>query len=189
MSFIPVFEIGVWNVWIFTLYSVLAMFLPNIIFNKDNLSAPSPQSQTEKRYRRPWAILFFLTTIYSIFLPLKLGTVWFYAGLPICLVGLILYTITSVNLAKTPICVEPVAKGIYRYSRHPMYLSLFLMLLGAGIASASWIIILYAIISMILWVPLSISEEEFCLEQYGDAYRKYMDRTPRWLGIPKSAER
>jgi len=62
---------------------------------------------------------------------------------------------------------------------------MFLLLIGAGIASASWVPILFAIISMILWVPLSISEEQFCLEYYGDAYREYMNRTPRWIGIPK----
>jgi protein-S-isoprenylcysteine O-methyltransferase Ste14 len=28
-------------------------------------------------------------------------------------------------------------------------------------------------------------EERELLEKYGDAYRKYMDSTPRWIGIPK----
>ena len=186
MTFIPAFEIGVWNAWIFMAYSVLALFLPNLILNADNMKAPAPQNQTEKRYRNPWAILCFLTIIYSIFLPLKLGTMWYYIGMPICLVGAILYMITSMNFAMTTIRNEPVIKGLYRYSRHPMYVTLFLMFLGLGIASASWIVLLFAIISMALWVPLSISEEQFCLEQYGDAYREYMDRTPRWIGIPKS---
>jgi len=30
------------------------------------------------------------------------------------------------------------------------------------------------------------AEERFCLEKYGDAYREYMNRTPRWIGFPKS---
>jgi protein-S-isoprenylcysteine O-methyltransferase Ste14 len=29
-------------------------------------------------------------------------------------------------------------------------------------------------------------EEQSCLEKYGDAYREYMDRTPKYIGIPKS---
>ena len=29
-------------------------------------------------------------------------------------------------------------------------------------------------------------EEAQCLGHYGAAYREYMDRTPRWIGIPKS---
>ncbi|GAH05261.1 unnamed protein product, partial [marine sediment metagenome] len=71
----------------------------------------------------------------------------------------------------------------------PGYLTMFLLLLGAGIASASWVFILFAIVSMILWVPLSISEEDYCLEKYGDAYREYMNKTPRWIGMPKPAEK
>jgi len=30
------------------------------------------------------------------------------------------------------------------------------------------------------------SEERMCLEKYGDVYREYMEKTPRWLGLPKS---
>jgi len=32
---------------------------------------------------------------------------------------------------------------------------------------------------------LAIPEERYCLEKYGDAYRAYMNKTPRWIGIPK----
>jgi len=185
MSLVPVFEIGIWNVWIIILCSLLVGFIPHLIFNKDNLKVEGPKSQTEKKLRLPWFILFLLFSIYSIFLPFKLGTVWFYAGLPICLIGLILGTIAAVNMATTPLRYKCITKGLYRYSRHPSYLTMFLLLIGAGIASASWVPILFAIISMILWVPLSISEEQFCLEYYGDAYREYINRTPRWIGTPK----
>ncbi|MFC1983849.1 hypothetical protein ACFLVO_02395, partial [Chloroflexota bacterium] len=88
MSLIPTFTIGVWNAWIFMLYSLLALILPNLIFNRDNFKVEGPTSQTERKLRTPWAIMYFLVVIYSIFLPLKSGTVWFYVGLPICLVGL-----------------------------------------------------------------------------------------------------
>ena len=186
MSLIPVFEIGVWNVWIIMLYSLLTLFIPNLIFNKENLKVEGPKNQTEKKFRTPWFILYIIVSVYSVFLPLKLSTVWFYVGLPICLLGLILFTITAVNMATTPLRYKCVTKGLYRYSRHPMYLTTFLLLLGAGIASASWVFILFAIVSMILWVPLSISEEDYCLEKYGDSYREYMNKTPRWIGRLKS---
>ncbi|MFC1860310.1 methyltransferase family protein [Chloroflexota bacterium] len=186
MSLIPPFEIGLWNAWIFMAYSVVALVLPNLIFNRDNFKVEGPQSRMEKRLRTPWAILLFAVIIYSIFLPLERETIWFYAGLPICLLGAILYTITAVNMATTSLRDEPATSGVFRFSRHPMYLSTFLLLTGVGIASASWIILLLAFVSMTLWVPLSISEENYCLEIYGNAYRKYMNRTPRWIGIPKS---
>ena len=25
-----------------------------------------------------------------------------------------------------------------------------------------------------------------CIEMYSDAYREYMDKTPRWIGLPRS---
>ena len=48
-----------------------------------------------------------LTFIYSIFLPLKIGTVWFYVGLVVCLVALAISYIASINIAKTQIINEP----------------------------------------------------------------------------------
>ena len=112
-------------------------------------------------------------------------TAWFYIGLPVYLVGLIMYTIVMVNFATTP-PDEPVIKGLYRYSRHPQYLTQSLMFIGIGIASASWVFLLFQIITMILINILAIPEERFCLDKYGDAYREYLNRTPRWVGVPRS---
>ena len=28
-------------------------------------------------------------------------------------------------------------------------------------------------------------EEQYCIEKYGNDYREYLNRTPRWIGIPK----
>jgi len=114
-----------------------------------------------------------------------LGATWFYAGLPIYLLGLISYAMVWVGFATTP-PDKPVTTGIYRYSRNPMQLSQVVIYLGVGIATASWVFLLLAIAYMIiplLWVG---AEERHCLKQYGEAYREYMKRTPRWVGIPKS---
>jgi protein-S-isoprenylcysteine O-methyltransferase Ste14 len=32
-------------------------------------------------------------------------------------------------------------------------------------------------------------EETFTLGHYGAVYREYMNKTPRWIGIPKSEKR
>ena len=129
-------------------------------------------------------LIYFLVVIYSIFVPLKLGTVWFYIGLPVFLLGLIPLIMLTVNFVTTPLD-QPVTKGIYRYSRHPSYLAMFPVFLGTGIASASWIIILLSIITKILTSLFAAAEERHCLEKYGNAYREYLNRTPRWIGIPK----
>jgi hypothetical protein len=42
------------------------------------------------------------SVIYSIFLPLRLSTMWFYVGLPATLIGLVGSVMTVVNWADTP---------------------------------------------------------------------------------------
>ena len=67
-----------------------------------------------------------------------------------------------------------------------MHLSQFPIFAGVGIATASWVFLLLSVlyvIVLLLWVD---AEERHCLKFYGAAYREYMDRTPRWIGIPKS---
>jgi protein-S-isoprenylcysteine O-methyltransferase Ste14 len=132
-------------------------------------------------------VLFFGLFIYSIFLPLQLGTAWFYVGIALCVLGDVSWIIAIVNIADIPLG-EPWDKGLYRYSRHPMYFASFLILIGAGIASASWVFLLFSIIYIILSVILVTTEERFCLEKLGSAYREYMKRTPRWLGIHKKVK-
>jgi protein-S-isoprenylcysteine O-methyltransferase Ste14 len=130
-------------------------------------------------------VLFFGLFIYSVFLPLQLGTIWFYIGLALCVLGIIVWTIAMVNIANIPLG-EPWARGLYHYSRHPMVLSSFLVFIGACIASASWVFLLFSIVFIILSVILVAVEERFCLEKFGDAYREYMSKTPRWIGVPES---
>ncbi len=66
-----------------------------------------------------------------------------------------------------------------------MYLTPFLIFMGVGIAAASWVMLLCSL-AFILLPPLFVRpEERFLLEKYGDSYQAYMDRTPRWVGIPK----
>lgn len=186
MTLILAFEIGLWNGWIFMLYNFLPMPLLMLIQQGQARQIERPQSKIErKNYPLMW-ILWLLATIYSIFLPLQLGTIWFYIGLPISIVGLVIFTMVIVTFVTTPLDKEPLTKGLYRYSRHPMYITQLVMFVGVSIASASWVFLLFSIVYTILSFIIAIPEEGFCLEKYGDAYREYVNRTPRWFGIPKS---
>jgi protein-S-isoprenylcysteine O-methyltransferase Ste14 len=189
MLLIPAFEIGVWNAWIFMIWLVIAFFLvPLSIIPKgreEGSDFTAEFGKTQKYAISSLRIIYLLSIIYSIFLPLKLGTAWFYAGLPIYLVGLIAYAMVWVGFATTP-PDKLVTRGIYRYSRNPMQLSQVVIFLGISIATASWIFLLLSVVYMIaplLWVD---AEECHCLKYYGNAYREYMKRTPRWIGIPRS---
>ena len=189
MLLVPAFKIGVWNAWIFMIWLLVVLFLEplNIIpkGREEGNDFTAEFSKTQKYVLRSMHIIYLLLIIYSIFVPLKLGTAWFYAGIPIYLVGLISYAMVWVGFATTP-PDKLVTKGIYRYLRNPMQLSQVVIFLGVGIATASWVFLLSSAVYMIaplLWVD---AEERHCLKHYGDAYREYMNRTPRWIGIPKS---
>jgi len=130
-------------------------------------------------------VLGFGLLICSVFLPLQLGTAWFHVGLALCVLGVVTWTIAIVNIVDIPLG-EPWNKGLYRYSRHPMTLAGYLIFIGAGIASASWVFLLFSIVYIILSAIPTIAEERFCLEKFGTVYHEYMNRTPRWIGIPKS---
>ena len=190
MSLIPAFEIGLWNAWLLMLYlplhPLIMMLLDKLVGvgNMMKKMGEAPYEKNERIFSRSSMILLLLAIIYSIFLPLQLGTVWLYVGLPIYFVGLIIFIAPMVNIVTTP-HGEPFTKGFYRHSRHPMYLGSCLIHIGVGIASASWVFLLFAVVSAILTPFLAIPEERGCLELYGDAYREYMNRTPRWIGIPK----
>lgn len=189
MSLIPVFEIGIWNAWIFMIWLLIPFFLGplNIIprGREEGSDFTAEFSKTQKYVLRSMHIIYLLSIIYSIFVPLKLGTAWFYAGLSIYLLGLLLYAMVWVGFATTP-SDKPVTRGIYHYSRNPMQLSQVVIFLGVGIATASWVFLLLSAAYMITPLLWADAEERHCLKFYGNAYREYMDRTPRWIGFPKS---
>jgi protein-S-isoprenylcysteine O-methyltransferase Ste14 len=184
MSLIPVFEIGVWNAWIFTVFTFVHIFLVAMVLRKD-VGQKMDHGEEEQRKLTMASIFWFALFLYSVFLPLKLGTAWLYTGLALYIVGTVFLTLFFVDVAATP-AGEPFTRGIYRYSRNPMYVGMFLQFIGIGIASASWLFLLITLAMVVPMWLIVIVEERSCLEKFGDAYREYMNKTPRWLGILKS---
>jgi len=195
MSAIPAFDIGIWNAWILQMIFFILMSAPDLFISKEakvstkRATESIPLSKTHKRLALSTHVIIMpLAFIYCIFLPLKLGTAWFYVGITIFALAVIMTIMTSVNYATTPLD-KPVTKGIYRVSRHPIYLGAFLFYLGIGITAASWILLLFALAWIIIWNIVVPEEEHILIEKYGDSYREYMNKTPRWIGIPKSEKR
>ena len=189
MSLIPEFELGLWNAWVFMVPSLLLMLFSLLLFKEKRAPAAGMHlSKTKLSFCLVSKFIYFAAVIYSVFLPLKLGTIWFYVGLPIALIGLVGSMITVVNWTNTP-AGQIVTIGLYRFSRHPIYVTEVLLLLGVSIASASWVFLLFPIIVGVGAVYFIKIEEAHCIGHYGKAYREYMDRTPRWIGIPKSEKR
>jgi protein-S-isoprenylcysteine O-methyltransferase Ste14 len=190
MSWLPPLEIGLWNAWLLVIHPLLFPIIMTAM-QKAGIGemwkkmGEVPYEKGEQRAFMLSLVVMLLLIAYSIFLPLRLGTVWFYAGFAMYLVGLVLYLTAVANIATTPVG-QPWTRGIYRCSRHPMTISSLLAWAGASIASGSWLLLLLSVVATVLQRAEADAEERGCLVTYGDEYQEYMNRTPRWIGIPRS---
>jgi protein-S-isoprenylcysteine O-methyltransferase Ste14 len=142
-------------------------------------------TKKEKRIINAVFIPMIVSWVYAVFLPLQLGTVWLYSGLIICLFGMVFTSVAIFNFATSP-KEQVITKGLYRFTRNPTYVGMILMQVGLGIACSSWLYLLLAVAMMILLNANLSAEERYCLYRFRDGYQKYKNRTPRWIGIPKS---
>lgn len=71
-----------------------------------------------------------------------------------------------------------VTRGVYRFVRHPMYSSFFVLGVGQALLLANWIAGLSALVSIALLVIVRVpNEERMMIGQFGDEYRDYMRNT------------
>ena len=185
MTIIPAFELGLWNAWILILPLVFAS-----IFGSRMLGKRKAGESSDVAKGKTASMLYFLIVIlsyaYSVFLPLKLNTIWLVIGLLVYLPAILFLIGGLLNFATTP-ADALVTKGAYGISRNPSYVSAFFVNIGIAVASLSWVFLLIAIVDFLLLRYYVVTvEEPFLLDNYGDTYREYMKRTPRWIGIPKS---
>ena len=188
MSLTPAFEPGLCNGWLFMIVFLLqwlaVVVLPGHILEKTGDPADLRQSRAAKIAARLTAIFWIGATLYSIFLPLRAGTLWFYGGLAIFGGGLALLISATLSVARAE-AGKPFTGGIYRFSRHPMYLSMIFVYTAVSVAAASWLFALITIVTLFLQRSQAIQEENYCLNKFGQAYRQYLARTPRWIGVPR----
>jgi protein-S-isoprenylcysteine O-methyltransferase Ste14 len=74
-----------------------------------------------------------------------------------------------------------VTTGLYRYIRHPMYGSLFVLGLGMFLKSITWqSVILMMIITVALFITCKVEEKEM-LKKFGDEYKAYISKTKMFI--------
>lgn len=75
-----------------------------------------------------------------------------------------------------------VVAGPYRYVRHPMYTTFYLILIGIALLSANWLIGGGVLLGLTLVMLTRVKhEEQVMTSRFGQAYIHYMARTGRFL--------
>ena len=186
MSVIPVFELGLWNAWILVIPILIIMFsdMRATSIRESGKEGDFQLTRTENIIANASFYVMLPMWVYTVFLPLQLDALWLYSGLTIYLFGIVFSIVALLNFATCP-KDKVITSGLYRFSRNPMEIGMVLTQLGLGIACSSWLYLLLVVVLMTLLQANSSAEERFCLYRYGDEYQMYMNRTPRWIGIPK----
>ncbi len=106
-------------------------------------------------------------------LPLFVGLICYLGGLVLCAASIAGFAAPSGGSLCT--------KGIYRFSRNPMYVSYFLCFAGMALlvrsAALTGIVLVFQVSAH--WIILA--EERWCLETFGAAYQRYARRVRRYL--------
>ena len=96
-------------------------------------------------------------------------------------------SVTFVTHGKgTPVPIEPpknfVAAGLYRFVRNPMYFGALLTLFAeAALFRSAWILLYAGLLWLALHTFTVLLEEPQLERRFGDPYRAYKARTPRWI--------
>ena len=105
------------------------------------------------------------------------------------LLGIALFAagIRSFARAATPVPTNQptrvlVTTGIHSWTRNPIYVGMFLVYGGIGIAAGSpWTLILTLPLVVTIRYGVVAREEAYLERRFGDAYREYEARVRRWL--------
>jgi len=191
MSLIPAFEIGIWNAWIFMMVFIIQMFVIMFVdkktWKKSHIPIEAKRNKYEKQIGTFANFFWLIAMIYSIFLPLKLNTNLFNIGLIVFVIGLFILIKATYDFITTK-HDKIIKTGVYRISRHPMYLATFIIALSVSIASFSWLFLVLSIIMMLFFQKEALIEERYCLKIFGEEYKNYLQHTPRWIGLLKSGK-
>ncbi len=179
----PELQLGWLNGWmmlvIFYLVFILLMFLfpQAVVARLFDRSGWSRQQRLLSALGIPFVLGFWLVAILT---PLKIGHPVFIIGLVIYVIGFGGMIAALLSFRNTPVD-HPVTEGLYRVSRNPQWVSLVAIFVGTGIAIGSWLALLLLAIGVVFYHFRILGEEKSCLAHYGEPYRDYLRRIPRYF--------
>lgn len=193
MTLIPKFQIGLLNGWIYLCVFCLVQAFWMITFPKPVVAkllkrfSKAGWSKTQIICTIIGKVLTLVNLIIIILSSIKTNSVVFPIGTILFVIGIIGFIIALYNFKNTALD-KPVTTGLYKISRNPQQVTMRVIAIGIYIAIGSLIGLIILLVTFIFSHIGILAEEKVCLKKYGDSYREYMKRIPRYIGIPKKAK-
>lgn len=100
-------------------------------------------------------------------------------GYLLSIISFLLYSHGSPAMWHSP---RLMVKGIYHFTRNPMYISGFLVLAGQALCFQSLQLLYYLLGMAVIFLGIVyFVEEPFLSEQFGESYEEYRKAEPRWI--------
>jgi protein-S-isoprenylcysteine O-methyltransferase Ste14 len=121
------------------------------------------------------------------FLPADLPAGWLGAMVFVLAVALFAWDIVTITRAGSNVptnrpTTTVVNSGPYRFTRNPIYLGMFLGLIGLAIAFDNlWLLMMLVPFALVIRFGVVAREEAYLERKFGDVYRGYRSRVRRWL--------
>jgi protein-S-isoprenylcysteine O-methyltransferase Ste14 len=182
---LPDFRIGLLNGWLPLILYFVGLLLALVSFSGQARARlfqdPKYAMPTGVRLVRLLGqILMFAYIGMMVFTPLTPRAPVFPVGVLIYAAGYGIVMVALHHFKRTP-ADQVVVTGPYRLSRNPQWVGLALVLTGAAIMSGIWLYLGIILVVIIIYHLQILAEEKACLEQYGDSFRAYMARIPRYF--------
>jgi protein-S-isoprenylcysteine O-methyltransferase Ste14 len=102
-------------------------------------------------------------------------------GVAITMAGVSLVLTASIHLGRAKETGAMATNGPFKYIRHPVYISVYLICIGFGFLFYTWLWFLVMVMFIPLWWLESRAEEKEMLQKYGEKYMDYQERTKMFI--------
>jgi protein-S-isoprenylcysteine O-methyltransferase Ste14 len=139
-----------------------------------------------------WAVAIILGLAVNWLLPLPflpagipagwLGALVFVLALALAVWAIITISRAGSNVPTNQPTTVIVESGPYRFTRNPIYLGMFLGLVGLAIAFDSlWLLLMLVAFALVIRYGVVAREEAYLERKFGNVYGAYRSRVRRWL--------
>ena len=183
MELFPTLSIGWLNGWIFQVIFFIAFGIFLLTCSKDVISRLYDEegwNKLQKTFTKIAKILGLIVLILFIFTPLNFGSIEFIIGINLIIIGTIGFLIALINFKNSPLN-KPITIGLYKISRNPQLVMMYLTSIGNCLAIGSWTALIILGLSMIFGHFRILGEEKRLTEQYGDSYLEYKKKVSRYF--------